>query len=393
MNSSIKLRTAENGIDTYRVAKLYQSTYQHNARDEVFSSVLDLEKAFSKRDQIWLIAERPFNSEFLGFMCVLFDENQNLAKLMHLRTIVNTNTEELLSTTNSMLTAFLDYSRTELNLLIDVMYVTSNALSMAQMESAISVGFSPIGVFPGYVARDASRVNGLSAYFKPGVLENERYDKFSLHSAVYPIFKRIQDFVTIPDTKVIRKPLQKKDSSLDEKMNVEMILAPKFVESIFSEALRKHQSMTASYYPFQVPNAIFMDENQKIKVFVRINREDKFATIVGEKMDSPCDLAVVYEAVSASLYGQGIQFIELLNDAADYDAIETALRAGFIPCCYFPSLKKHGSTRRDYVVQARSYERVQESFHIKISAFREFNTIFERLILEEELNGGCNVRY
>jgi hypothetical protein len=46
----------------------------------------------------------------------------------------------------------------------------------------------------------------------------------------------------------------------------------------------------------------------------------------------------------------------MINDAADALGTEALIQAGYLPCAYFPALKKQNNVRRDYVVFARSFE-------------------------------------
>jgi len=45
-------------------------------------------------------------------------------------------------------------------------------------------------------------------------------------------------------------------------------------------------------------------------------------------------------------------------------ALELLIRAAFLPCAYFPCLKRHGDTRRDFVIMGRSFESLDISAHV-----------------------------
>ena len=69
---------------------------------------------------------------------------------------------------------------------------------------------------------------------------------------------------------------------------------------------------------------------------------------------------------------QGTEYVEAINDAADARGVDCLLKASFKPCAYFPGLKRHGSSRRDFAVFARSFASAEMPPAQAHPAFRKF---------------------
>src|SRR5262249_20849941 len=65
----------------------------------------------------------------------------------------------------------------------------------------------------------------------------------------------------------------------------------------------------------------------------------------------------IFQSACRSLRGLGARYIEFIIRADELRKIETALRAQFLPCAYFPALQLGADgARYDYVVFSRSFE-------------------------------------
>jgi len=379
--SEFKFEKAVAGRHTFAIMKLYQENHRITGKNEIFYDVTLLEQQLNHPSQAWLVMSQL--NEIVGFMQVLYDAPQSLAKLATLCTNSNPESNSFLENTTHLLQGFITNQVLFEIQTLEVMYITTTSLTLPQMQSAHPLGFHPVGAFPGCITQDVFKINGIAAYYKSGVLESQRYHRFSLHSAAQPLFEVVKDYLPLESTLSLREPLGSDPVAQVHRPlrcpDLEFINAPHFVKNLFEVTKQNSPSLTSSFYPFHIPNVLICDPKQQVNVFVLFNKEDKFATIIGEKFLNNFDLKDVYLKVTEMLYKLGAQFIELVNDAADREAIESAYFSGFVPCCYFPGLKKVGNSRRDTIVQARSFERPFWVSGNLFPGFQKFANCFESL--------------
>ncbi|MBI4404993.1 MAG: hypothetical protein HY537_12575, partial [Deltaproteobacteria bacterium] len=151
--------------------------------------------------------------------------------------------------------------------------------------------------------------------------------------------------------------VKKSDAASFETLpTLEIIVAPAFVQSRFQK-LKERKFLSVHFYPFQKPNILVTDPEQTIEIFIKAFPEMRFGAIIGERVERMVYPPALYKAISQILRRKNISYFEIINDAADTQGIDYILKAGFVPSAYFPSLKRSGEARRDYVVFGKCYEK------------------------------------
>ncbi|MBI5629955.1 MAG: hypothetical protein HY921_03610 [Elusimicrobia bacterium] len=235
---------------------------------------------------------------------------------------------------------------------IDLVYNTTRTLTPEQQELTLELGFKVLGIFPSARAADSRKINGLAVFYAPEALK-KRYSPFPLHPAIFPFFELARAQCGLEPLPLAARPALAAEAPALPPL--EMIEAPRFVAERFRR-LKARRSLSVNFYPFQVPNVLFTSPDQSVEVFAWLHRPMGFATIVAEHLTVPVSPVELYRRVVEALRSSQAGYIEVINDAADAAGIECILQAGFVPCGYFPALKKHVDLRRDYVVFARTFE-------------------------------------
>jgi len=137
---------------------------------------------------------------------------------------------------------------------------------------------------------------------------------------------------------------------------LEIIPAPSFVAHRFAK-LKERQALSVHFYPFHEPNVLITDPAQRIEIFIKMVPEERFAAILGERLDVYVNPVELYRKIAVLLNQHGITYLEVINDAGDLAGTQAILDAGFLPCAYFPSFKRLGDSRWDYVVFSCSFEK------------------------------------
>lgn len=352
MTHSLDFRIAKTD-DIFSLIKLHYLSKSKHHRDVLFSDFASLKATLENRDYFWIVGEDQAN--IVATASVRIDHEQGVARLFEIR-VLSEDENRIMILQDSI--RFLIERVLEKYPEIDIIYSTTRALTLKEQEATIDLGFKILGVFPSAMTLDPSRLNGLAIRFGKDVMEKKRFGGFSLHPGIARLFEIARE-----ETGLRKLPYA--DLSLYPPLPdspvppLEFIEAPKFVAHQF-QSLRERGFLSSNYYPFQEPNILVTDPAQSIGVFVEHFANDRFATINGEHMKAFVNPVDLYKTVGRMLYERNVAYIEVVCDAADVTGIDAILKAGYLPCAFFPALKRHGRSRRDYVVFARTYERVWE---------------------------------
>jgi hypothetical protein len=83
---------------------------------------------------------------------------------------------------------------------------------------------------------------------------------------------------------------------------------------------------------------------------------DQYCTLVGIRKPNEILFANVLLKISELLRRRGVRYIETIARADKLRTVEGILRAGFVPCAYFPAFQLHDGLRYDYVVLSKTFE-------------------------------------
>jgi hypothetical protein len=335
--------------DALALTQLYQISAATERDDPVMLDVRWLENVLAMPTGAWFLAERGGRLDAL--VAFLVDREHQLCKIS--RMFVRAEAAEDVPLVQGLLEFAIGQLRDEMKV-GDVIYTTTRSLTLAQQRLTLDLGFRVLGVFPTALGADRTRLNGLTASYAPGVLGARRHGSFALHPTVAPLYEIVRRQCELPELAIAdtaRIPVLPADPAPP----LELIEAPNFVRHRFRQ-LAERKFLTVTFYPFAEPNALVTDAAQRLEIFLRVMPEMRFATILGERIEERVDPVALYRRTAEILHERGITYIEVINDAGDAAGIEAILRAGYLPCAYFPCLKNHGELRRDYVVFGRSFE-------------------------------------
>lgn len=344
----IEYRRAE-AKDVFPLMRLHQAASGNVFDDPV---LLDQKKILAEIQSplsVWIVADKE--GTLHAALSILLDKENRLAKINRL--ILDPEWVGSGNLLKQALPLLIHYLKDKG---VEVLYNTTRTLTLQQQELTLGMGFNILGVFPSAHGADPLKINGLTAYYFPEVLKSRRHAGFALHPIARPLFDLVRDNCGLEELPAAERP-SIDHSAFTALPSLEVIHAPGFVSHRYNR-LKERRSLSVSFYPFHEPNLLITDPAQKIEMFVRILPDIRFAAIIGERLDLPVNPTDLYNQVSLMLHERGVSFIEVINDAADPTGIEFIYNACFIPCAYFPAFKRQGEERRDYVVFARSFERV-----------------------------------
>ena len=361
--------------DIFEILQLYFKN-QKEEHDPLFTRVDRLEENLFDPRSYWQLT--LVRGKVVGLIAAMIDPGQKLAKIT--RMIFDDSIPDAGTITKAALIDLLAKLKDQ-DPLLDVVYTTTITMSMNQQKLTIDIGFKVLGIFPNLLGEDASLLNGMTAYFYPDVLEKKRKDEFVLHPTIAPFFNIAAKQASLEPLKVAKVEDVKKltgsyvKRGFHDLPELEIIQAERFV----SRRLTKHmqnRSQLVNFYPFYKPNLLICDPDMDLQVYVRANKKMKFAAIIGEHLKKSFDPIQIYSNVQKELRKYGISYMEIINDAADLFGVECILASGFTPCAYLPAFKLQGSTRRDYVIFAKSFEYIcqpQLSLHpAYLDFYREY---------------------
>lgn len=238
----------------------------------------------------------------------------------------------------------------------DVLYTTTRTLTLKQQEFTLEMGFKILGIFPNVPGRTPGGLYSLTAFYFNNALADKRYTDFTLHPAIAPFYEVVRKECGLGKLTVSPPPAPPADRDATTLPVLEALDAPGFVARRF-DMLKERKFLPANFYPFQKPNILITSPDQGVEIFVKAVQEPRFAAIVAEKLDVAVNPVRLYEATARILRGLNISYIEVINDAADAAGISDILDAGYLPCAYFPALKRQGNTRRDFIIFSKTFEK------------------------------------
>lgn len=304
-------------------------------------------------NSMWFVCEKDKNIQ--AFLSILYEKEHKLCKIFSLW--VDSSLQNVEEVSKKILLFTIEHLA-HLPISPDVLYTTTRTLTPYQQKLTLELGFKTLGIFPNAPGLDAAGINGLTAYFFNDVLHKKRYSSFSIHPLIEPIYEIARTECGLKKLPVT-KNIQPETSHLGGGYGVqilEAICAPEFVKRRF-EILEQKKAVSIDFYPFQKPNMLITNPEQNIEIFVKTVQKTGFAAIIAERIDAYTNPVTLYTKVAEILQSMNVSYIEVINDAADTWTIDCILKAGFVPCAYFPCLKKHASTRRDYVVFSKSFKK------------------------------------
>lgn len=361
--------------DVFRIMELYQRAQPHVVSDFIYLEYNRLATLLNDPDNFWMLAEK--GEKLIASISLKLDPEQRIGKVYRmLISGQSTDTAEVLRRTLVFTIRWLKEKFPDL----DLLYTTTLSLKEEQQEIARNVGFKTLGIFPNALGEDRSHLNSLTGFFYPGTLQAKRAGEISLHPELQKLFHiTAKECELSPLPIASLQPAGKSTTSFSilEVQELELITAVGFVRNRF---LKLKESRTIdTFYPFQIPNIILCDENEDVQIFVRLDPANRFASIIGEHVKKSLDPVRLYSMVREKLKSVGASYTEVINDAGDSEGNSVFLKAGFTPCAYFPCLKRHGETRRDYVVFGHSSEYVYRPHLNTLPIYSEYYSAYAEI--------------
>ncbi|MBF0409976.1 MAG: hypothetical protein HQM10_21715 [Candidatus Riflebacteria bacterium] len=342
--------------DVLKVMKLYQLSVDDIWRDKIMLDYKALKSAFETEKRNWLLIED--SGEIAGFAGFVVESEERLGKITRIffgadyrddAELIEALFANLISRNSDML---------------DILYMSTKYVSFVNLEIALKQGFKLLGFFPVSPSLEKAEINALAAYYYPGVLEKMRNPNLKTHPcaaafltsafpALYSGKGSLSDNLQLSSLCSISDS----ESCYPEPVpELEMIEAPQLVQRKFQK-LRELKLLNNNFYPFQRPNSLISDSNEKIRIFITLLRDFRFAAIIEENLEEYFNPSELYRKITRMLAARNINYTEMIVDAADISAINYMIESGFVPMVCFPALKKHGTYRRDYFIMGHSFER------------------------------------
>ncbi len=346
--------------DALSLMRLFQDSPARVKGDPLFLNLPRLKEEITRAERWWTVAER--DGEIRALVSLTLDSQNKVARIHRMigghgaavlggRPCSDPGEGGVQEPLAGAL-AFI-MKRVESQGAAEVVYSTTRNLTLEQQEITLKNGFKVLGVFPNAVYADPGRLNGLSAWFAPGVLDSRRRADFKLHPVIAPFYEIARKQCGLSKLALCEAP--EPPGGGEGVPELEMISAPRFVAERFRQ-LKARKNLSVNFYPFAKPNILLTSADGKAEVFVHMVPRTRFAGILAEHLTTAVDPVRLYAEVCRMLYENRVIYVEAINDAADSQGIECILRAGFTPSGYLPCLRQASDGRRDYVVFARSYE-------------------------------------
>lgn len=338
--------------DEAKIASLYHHIYQGTYPDPLLSNVSALHEVLKNSLDLWVIAidEKGFIGACLNYRV---DSAHRLAKVSGAVVHPDFRGQNL---TQRLMHFGLEELQNRGNP-VQVIYATVRTVTAAPQKLTESLGFRRLGIFPNTHKTQDWETHGLVAFFGEDALKH-RFEDFRLHWQIARLYSIVQSETGLEDLKPARpEEIERRAKNRSAPLpDLEIIDAPGFVRYRF-EALKTDGKLPVSFFPFHLPNLLITSADQKVEVFLSLQKSDQHCVIVGIHKPSEIYHGELYTRVCQILRDRGVRYIETLVRADKLLTINETLKARFIPCAYFPGFQLHPNGHRlDFIVLSRTFE-------------------------------------
>lgn len=248
---------------------------------------------------------------------------------------------------------------------LEAIYATTRTVTRAPQKLTSQLGFKKLGIFPNVHKTEDYETHCLTCFFSKTAL-NRRYTDFSLHHRIASLYGIVQSEVDLPDLPIAtREVIESQEREPSRPVPpLEYIDAPKFVLHRF-EMLKQNGLLPISFLPFHKPNILITSPDQEVEIFLTLEKSDQHCVIVGMKKPREVYHSLVYHEVCSLLRARGVRYLETLVRADKVLTLNETLKAGFIPCAYFPAFQLYKGYRLDFVILSRTFEMLDLS-HVEL---------------------------
>ncbi|MHB2016490.1 MAG: GNAT family N-acetyltransferase [Candidatus Xenobia bacterium] len=234
----------------------------------------------------------------------------------------------------------------------DVVYAVVRTLTPRSFHHDLqSVGFNDLGVFPNVRKVRKYETHGLKVRFNADALKQRRQVP-RLIPASQQIYAVSQKLLGLEDARVesIRLPRRRPDPG---RFQFFVEKSPEVEWEYYG--LRDEGKLTYDFFPLHYPQLKLYTRDQRDIVYIHFLETDGHACILGLKTEEE-DHAAFLQAVGEMAESLGIKYLELLVSAYDPLAQQYAYDANFLPCAYFPAMKRDEQEQRlDCVVTSCTF--------------------------------------
>lgn len=341
-----------NKEDIWSLMALYQKLGSTFTEDGLFLAYDKMLTSIVSPESLWLLCLDEQSDTIYSVVAILLDRDLGIAKIT--RMMVNPDVPDASQYLRKTIRKAIEIIENE-EPLIEIIYSTTLSLPLHLQAITLDVGFHILGVFPNALGVDQSKLNGLTVYYKKGILEKKRQKDLIIHKSILPFFKLAQSEFHMESVQTQETSVLPFDDDYEDVPSLELIRAPKLVANKINK-LKANQSMSVNFFPFLTPNTMIVDPDETIQIYIRIVKKIKFAAIIGEHFQKSVNPVETYEKVLQLLREENVTYVEVINDAGDVFGTECFLKAGFTPSAYIPAFKGLGASRRDYIVFTRSFD-------------------------------------
>ena len=338
--------------DMRRVQALYAEVYGPNYPLSIVSEKSRMRRAIESSRYYWLVA--VCEDRIIASLIYEMDPVQRLAKAFG--AVVSKEFRKRDLANIMMETAQKRFTRGRP--MVDTVYATTRTVTTAPQKLTENLGFVKLGIFPNVHKVFEYETHCLAAYFAPEALKRRKKPAI-LIPEVAPFYRLVCQQIELgrPIFSQPAAPLIERNQNASHQeplLSFEIISAPHFVRHRF-EYLKKSGLFAASYVPFHEANLLFITPDQSTEVFLNHGAMDRYSVILGGRTGSR-DFSLILNSAAKTLNDMGVSYIELLVDAYSPALQRHAFNSRFIPCAYYPALRKVGGKRWDYIVFARTFE-------------------------------------
>lgn len=372
--------------DIASIITLYNNAYEGKYPDPIFSNYGLLMDEIEGKNKKLYVAIDPSNLMVCACVVFMYDPINLIAKAGS--AVVSVDYQG-----NNLTKKLLEFGIEDVKKNtkgVDLLYITTRTVHKVAQRLTDKMGFKKLGIFPNAHKTIQYETHALAGLFFNDSIKKRRTD-FKQHPLILPLFKLVQKEIELPDMEYTND-WNNKDYDGDAP-ELEIINAKNFVGNLYNH-LKESNQIDLGFFPFHKPTGVITSADQKIQVFVNINKIDNHCVITGVKIDREVSFTKLFLNISNMLRDLGVRYIEMIVRANRLNIIDKMIQARFIPCGYVPAFQLENEKRHDYAVFSRSFEILDfnniELTGINESFLKEYVKTWSKVSLGDKFSYGTS---
>jgi len=329
--------------DVDELLRLYFTVYGNTYPISLGTDRQVMSSAISAGKDLWLVARGSIRNRIVGSAVIEIDHEEKIGKLA----AVVSHPEYRRKGIAAMLIKSITQQAINGKAPMNSIYTTTRTISIGPQLMCIGSGYIPLGIFPNAHKLKQYETVTLMTRYRSGVL-NRRIPVQGISAKIAPLWYTMNGHI---GSDVVPRILPEEHfEAPGPAYEFEMIEAQKFILRRFLKFCRNSGE---HFYPFHLPNVLFISTDGSVEIFACLSRQDRYCTLISFNVPFK-QLRHRMENLLEMLKEHKAEYIETLLPVNDHESIAAMLDDDFLPSATYPAMREIDGRMYDYILMSRT---------------------------------------